>query len=78
MQLTINLPDKTPNEQVLRFINMFEEILKKEGVLAKIGRPLSSNDAWDNLDIEEIAVDTGIADFAENHDYYLYGNPKQC
>ena len=78
MQLTINLPDKTPREQILHFINMFEEILKKEGVLAQIGRPLSSNDAWDNLDIEAIAVDTGIVNFAENHDYYLYGNPKQC
>jgi len=69
MQLTINLPDKTPNEQVLRFINMFEEILKKEGVLAQIDRPLSSNDAWDNLDIEAIAVDTGIVNFVEHHDY---------
>ncbi|QTA93246.1 hypothetical protein [Desulfonema magnum] len=35
------------------------------------------DDPWDSLDIEEIAVDTGIEDFAENHDHYLYGTPKR-
>jgi len=34
-------------------------------------------DSWDKLDIEEISVDTGIKDFAQNHDYYLYGTPKK-
>jgi len=29
----------------------------------------------DKLDIEEISV--GITDFAQNHDYYLYGTPKK-
>ncbi|HOF01606.1 MAG TPA: hypothetical protein PK385_11020 [Spirochaetota bacterium] len=24
--------------------------------------------------LEDISVDTGIEDFAENHDYYLYGS----
>ncbi len=33
--------------------------------------------SWDELDIEIIAVDTGIQDFAENHDHYLYRTPKQ-
>ena len=27
-------------------------------------------------DIENIAVDTGIKDLAENHDHYLHGLPK--
>jgi len=26
--------------------------------------------------IEELAVDTGMGDFAEEHDHYLYGTPK--
>ena len=28
------------------------------------------------LDLKDIAVETGIADLAEHHDYYLYGTPK--
>ena len=28
-------------------------------------------------DFSDIAVETGITDFAENIDYYLYGLPKQ-
>lgn len=36
-------------------------------------------DPWleflDNLD--DYAVDTGIADFSINHEYYLYGGPKR-
>ena len=39
--------------------------------------PSKNSDAWDNLDIDNIAVDTGIEDFAENHDHYLYGLPKK-
>ncbi len=51
------------------------EIFIKEGVTYKIETRtlLHDDDPWDNLDIEEIAVDTGIEDFAENHDRYLYG-----
>ncbi len=37
----------------------------------------ASIDPWDNLDLEAIAVDTGITDFAKNHDHYLYGTPKK-
>lgn len=29
------------------------------------------------LGIKEIAVETGIPDLAEHHDYYLYGVPKK-
>ncbi len=31
----------------------------------------------DPLEIFGKAVDTGIEDFAENHDHYLYGTPKR-
>lgn len=27
--------------------------------------------------IHELAIDTGISDLAQNHDYYLYGIPKR-
>ena len=29
------------------------------------------------LDIDDIAIETGISDLAENHDYYLYGVQKK-
>ncbi len=34
-------------------------------------------DPWEALDIDDIAVDTGIPDFAKNYKHYLYGTPKQ-
>ena len=43
----------------------------------KIARKSPPDDPWDNLNMDEISVDTGIEDFAENHDYYLYGTPKR-
>ncbi len=36
----------------------------------------SSADAFDKL-LVECAVDAGVADFAEQHDHYLYGKPKK-
>jgi len=35
------------------------------------------DDPWVNLNIEEIACDTGKGDLAINHDYYLYGKKKR-
>lgn len=29
------------------------------------------------LDIDDIAIETGISDLAENYDYYLYGVQKK-
>lgn len=34
-------------------------------------------DPWLDLDIDDIAVDTGIEDLSLNHDHYLYGTPKK-
>lgn len=76
MQLTITLPDILPNERISQFIGWVEEMFKKEGISVGIIQEPSSDDPWDNLNIDEIAVDTGIEDFAENHDHYLYGIPK--
>ena len=74
MQLTIDLPDVLPDKITFNLVKKIEQVFKTEGISAKIKLP---TDSWDELDIETIAVDTGIQDFAENHDHYLYGNPKQ-
>ena len=54
-----------------------EEIFTKEGISVEIRQELPPDDPWDDLNIDEISVDTGIEDFAENHDHYLYGTPKR-
>jgi hypothetical protein len=35
------------------------------------------NDPWDNPNLNLPSVDTGITDFAHNHDHYLYGTEKR-
>jgi len=49
-----------------------EKIFSEEGIPVEIKQDFSSDDPWDNLNIDEIAVDTGIEDFAENHDHSPY------
>ncbi|CAN2041712.1 conserved hypothetical protein [Candidatus Magnetomoraceae bacterium gMMP-15] len=78
MQLTIDLPELLPNEKILQLISDIKKIFVKDGITFEIKQKISiDDDPWDNLDIDEIAVDTGIEDFAKNHDHYLYGTPKQ-
>ena len=78
MQLTINLPDILSQEKTSELIKEIENILLSEGISYDIQQELTSkDDPWDNLNISEIAVDTGIEDFAENHDHYLYGISKK-
>jgi hypothetical protein len=78
MQLTINFPDNFTQEKTSEIIKQIENILQNEGVVLEIQANVKNNiDAWDNLDFENIAVDTGIEDFAQNHDHYLYGVAKQ-
>jgi hypothetical protein len=59
-------------ETILKFIRFFKnEILsstKKRGVRKK-------NNAL--LDVDKIAINTGIPDLADQHDHYLYGVPKK-
>jgi len=78
MQLTIDLPNIWPNEKTALLIEKIEQIFIKENVSFEIKTALPAEpDSWDKLNIEEISVDTGITDFAKNHDYYLYGTPKK-
>ena len=76
MQLTITLPDILP-DQVTRVMTKVREFFAQEGIPVEIKPDAPKGDSWDNLKIEDIAVDTGITDFAENHDHYLYGTPKR-
>ena len=76
MQLTITLPDILP-DQVTRVMTKVREFFAQEGIPVEIKPDAPEGDSWDNLNIEDIAVDTGITDFAENHDHYLYGTPKR-
>lgn len=78
MHLKINLPDTFTAEKTSQIIAKIENILKKEGVSLEIEKNLEQGiDSWDELNLDNIAVDTGIKDFALNHDHYLYGIPKK-
>ena len=78
MQLTIKFPDFVPNDKVLRLIKEIEDAFVREGISIEIEKDIvTSEDSWDGLDVSAISVDTGIEDFAENHDHYLYGLPKR-
>ncbi|MGM0454125.1 MAG: hypothetical protein ACQERN_13265 [Thermodesulfobacteriota bacterium] len=78
MQLTIEVPDNFTKEQVAQIIHKLKDLFHDEGLSIDVKEvPGIDADPWDNLDIEEIAVDTGIEDFAENHDHYLYGISKK-
>lgn len=78
MQIKINLPDNLTAEKTSQLIKNIENLLQKEGVFSEIENDLKPDvDPWDELNLENIAVDTGIKDFALNHDHYLYGTPKE-
>jgi hypothetical protein len=76
MQLTIKFPDILPEEKTIQLIKEIENLFARKGISYEIKQESSDDDTWDSLDIESISVDTGIEDFAENHDHYLYGTPK--
>lgn len=77
MQLTVTLPDVLPNE-LDAFIREIEQVFIQKGLSCEVHKTTSQEqDAWERLDIESIAVDTGITDFAHQHDHYLYGTPKR-
>jgi len=67
-----------PQDKISRILSSLNSTLNKEGVTAEvIDKKATPKDPWDDLDIDSIAVDTGIQDFAKNHDHYLYGLPKR-
>ncbi len=73
MQVKINLPDNLTPEKTSQLIKNVEKLRQKEGVALEIENNLESDiDAQDELNFENIAVDTGIEDFAVKHDRYLY------
>jgi hypothetical protein len=39
----------------------------------------ADNSGWKELNqlVENCAIETGVSDLAQQHDYYLYGKPKQ-
>jgi hypothetical protein len=77
MQLKINLPDTLTAEQTSQIIKKIENLIEKEGVSLDIENNLEKDlDPWDELDFENIAVDTEIEDLALNHDYYLGTSKK--
>lgn len=77
MQIKINLPDNITAEKTSQLIENIRNLLKKEGVVSEIEKDSTLDvDPWDELNVENIAVDTGIEDFALNHDHYLYGTLK--
>lgn len=78
MQLTVTVPDRLPYEKLAVFMREIEQVFRREGVTCEIHQEAAPQlDAWEQLDIEHVAVDTGISDFAQQHDHYLYGTPKR-
>jgi len=82
MQLTIELPDHLATQ--LQTIPNFNEFVAKlvTQSLSK-NEPINhsstdnvTNDPWSNPNIDLPSTDTGIADFAHQHDHYLYGTEK--
>jgi hypothetical protein len=78
MQLTISISEIIPREKTAKLLAGIKELFSKEGVSCEIERKiLAQRDTWDDLNIEDISVDAGVEDFAENHDHYLYGTAKR-
>jgi hypothetical protein len=83
MQITIEVPDILLNQfQTLQnpqpflqtlLINSLESLLKQPQFDLKQHNEF---DPWSNPELEMPSVDTGITDFALNHDHYLYGTEK--
>ena len=79
MQLTVTVPDRLPHEKLSVFMREIEQVFQREGIACEIHpETVQQPDAWEQLDIEHVAVDTGISDFAQQHDHYLYGTPKHA
>jgi len=82
MQISIQVPDNLSAQRIYQRIRELEESLREEAKfissLSKKTPPdTPSDDPWSNPDAVFPTTDTGIADFALNHDHYLYGTPKQ-
>jgi predicted AlkP superfamily phosphohydrolase/phosphomutase len=66
-----DLPSET-QEKVLRLIR----VIKGETVMSRRRKAgAKRNNAL--VEVDEIAIETGIPDLASQHDHYLYGVPKR-
>ncbi|MDD5229564.1 MAG: hypothetical protein PHN45_08690 [Methylococcales bacterium] len=80
MQLIINVPDTLPQERLAQIIKEVEQNLINEAkslVSFSKKQPVLNNDPWMNSEVDLPSIDTGIEDFALNHDHYLYGVDKK-
>lgn len=59
-------------ETILKFIRFFKNEML---ISAKKKRGRKRINAL--LDVDTIAIETGISDLADQHDHYLYGVPKK-
>jgi hypothetical protein len=78
MQITINVPDTLPQERLKQRIKELEQSLVIEAKFFAIFSQQQAilDDPWINPGVALPAIDTGIEDFAINHDRYLYGVDK--
>jgi hypothetical protein len=79
MQITINVPDTLPQDRIKQRIQELEQSLINEAKFFALlfKQQPATADPWTNPDLTLPAIDTGIEDFALNHDHYLYGLDKQ-
>ncbi len=79
MQITINVPDTLPQERLKQRITELEQSLINEAKFFTLflKQHTEIDDPWTNPEIALPTTDTGIEDFAINHDHYLYGLDKQ-
>jgi len=67
-----------PEEEIPKLLDMLHYL--KEGILSdrkkKEAKDIANDMGDPLLDLEDIAIETGIPDLAQHHDHYLYGVPK--
>jgi len=65
------LPDDL-QERILKLVHFL-----KEEFLAPKGKEAQTEGVNALLEVDKIALETGISDLAHQHNYYLYGLPKK-
>jgi len=64
-----------PEEDIPKLLDMIHYL--KEGILSDRKKKETKERRDPLLDLEDIAIETGIPDLAQHHDHYLYGVPKK-
>jgi hypothetical protein len=68
------IAELTPSEQ--KKVLLFLKQIRKKEIQRLASKSKAKKHELLSL-IDEIAIDTGIPDLAEQHDHYLYGVPKK-